>query len=80
MKPTIHLKRRHILIRLLLSLTAVIILLPIVITALYSFFSPDEIKAFMDTRSSYDAAQFMEIKLSPICSPSASITRYSSRT
>ena len=65
MKPTIHLKRRHILIRLLLSLTAVIILLPIVITALYSFFSPDEIKAFMDTRSSYDAAQFMEIKLSP---------------
>ena len=65
MKPTIHLKRRHILIRLLLSLTAVIILLPIVITALYSFFSPEEIKAFMDTRSSYDAAQFMEIKLSP---------------
>lgn len=42
-----------------------IILLPIVITALYSFFSPDEIKAFMDTRNSYDAAQFMEIKLSP---------------
>ena len=65
MKPTIHLKRRHILIRLLLSLTAVIILLPIVITALYSFFSPNEIKAFMDTRGSYDAAQFMEIKLSP---------------
>ena len=65
MKPTIHLKRRHILIRLLLSLTAVIILLPIVITALYSFFSPDEIKAFMDTRGSYYAAQFMEIKLSP---------------
>ena len=65
MKPTIHFKRRHILIRLLLSLTAVIILLPIVITALYSFFSPDEIKAFMDTRGSYDAAQFMEIKLSP---------------
>lgn len=65
MKPTIHLKRRHILIRLLLSLTAVITLLPIVITALYSFFSPDEIKAFMDTRNSYDAAQFMEIKLSP---------------
>lgn len=65
MKPTIHLKRRHILIRLLLSLTAVIILLPIVITALYSFFSPDEIKAFMDTRGNYDAAQFMEIKLSP---------------
>ena len=65
MKPTIHLKRRHILIRLLLSLTAVIILLPIVITVLYSFFSPDEIKAFMDTRGSYDAAQFMEIKLSP---------------
>lgn len=65
MKQTVHLKRRHILLRLLLSLAAIIILLPIFITALYSFFSPDEIKAFMDTRGSYDMAQFMEIKLAP---------------
>ncbi|MFQ9807922.1 MAG: hypothetical protein ACLR07_16745 [Christensenellales bacterium] len=31
-------KRKHILARLLLSLAAVVILLPVVLTALYSFF------------------------------------------
>ena len=49
-------KRKHILARLLLSLAAVVILLPVVLTALYSFFSPKEIKAFMQTRGSFDAA------------------------
>ena len=34
-------KRKHILTRLLLSLAAVVILLPVVLTALYSFFSPE---------------------------------------
>ena len=58
-------KRKHILVRLLLSLAAVVILLPVVLTALYSFFSPNEIKAFMQTRGSFDAASLMEIKLSP---------------
>ena len=58
-------KRKHILARLLLSLAAVVILLPVVLTALYSFFSPNEIKAFMQTRGSFDAASLMEIKLSP---------------
>ena len=57
-------KRKHILARLLLSLAAVVILLPVVLTALYSFFSPNEIKAFMQTRGSFDAASLMEIKLS----------------
>ena len=57
--------RRHILPRALLALLAAVMLLPVVMTALYSFFSPGEIKAFMDTRGSYDAAAFMEIKLSP---------------
>ena len=38
---------------------------PVVLTALYSFFSPNEIKAFMQTRGSFDAASLMEIKLSP---------------
>ena len=41
------------------------ILLPVVLTALYSFFSPGEIKAFMQTRGSFDAKSLMEIKLSP---------------
>ena len=61
----IRVKRKHILVRLLLSLAAVVILLPVVLTALYSFFSPNEIKAFMQTRGSFDAASLMEIKLSP---------------
>ncbi len=60
-----HIRRRHILARLLLSAAAVVILLPVVLTALYSFFSPGEIKAFMQTRGSFDAASLMEIKLSP---------------
>lgn len=34
-------------------------------TVLYSFFSPSEIKAFMQTRGSYDAQSLMEIKLAP---------------
>ena len=60
-----HIRRRHIFVRLLLSAAAVIILLPVVLTALYSFFSPGEIKAFMQTRGSFDAKSLMEIKLSP---------------
>ena len=60
-----HLKSRHVLVRLLLSLLAAVILLPVVMTVLYSFFSPSEIKAFMQTRGSYDAQSLMEIKLAP---------------
>ena len=62
---TIHLKKRHVLLRLLLTLLAVIILLPVVMTVLYSFFSPGEIKAFMKTRGNFDASVFMQIKLAP---------------
>ena len=58
-------RARHLLSRLTLSLLAVVILLPVVMTAIYSFFSPAEIKAFMGTRGSYDAASFMQIKLAP---------------
>ena len=57
--------RRHIPARLLLTLLAAVVLLPVVMTALYSFFSPEEIKAFMGTCGNYDAAVFMEVKLSP---------------
>ena len=60
-----HLKSRHVLVRLLLSLLAAVILLPVVMTVLYSFFSPSEIKSFMQTRGSYDAQSLMEIKLAP---------------
>lgn len=49
----------------LLLLLAVIMLTPVVITFLYSFFSPSEISEFMKTRGSLDPAQWMEIKLAP---------------
>ena len=58
-------RARRLLPRMLLSLLALVILLPVVMTAIYSFFSPAEIKAFMGTRGSYDASVFMQIKLAP---------------
>ena len=51
--------------RALLMLLAVLMLVPVVVTFLYSFFSPEEIKAFMQTRGSYDAQKWMDVKLSP---------------
>ena len=59
------LRKKHIISRALLTLVALVILLPVVLTALYSFFSPEEIKAFMETRGNYDASAWMEIKLAP---------------
>ena len=58
-------RRQHLFMRALLSLMAIVILLPVAVTLLYSFFSPAEIKAFMDTRGNYDAARFMQVKLAP---------------
>ena len=58
-------RAQHLLSRMVLSLLALVILLPVVMTAIYSFFSPAEIKAFMGTRGSYDASAFMQIKLAP---------------
>ncbi|MBQ8108645.1 MAG: carbohydrate ABC transporter permease [Clostridia bacterium] len=51
--------------RALLMLLAIVMLVPVAVTLLYSFFSPAEIKAFMATRGSYDAQKWIEIKLSP---------------
>ena len=51
--------------RTLLLLLALIMLLPVVITFLYSFFSPQEISDFMKTRGSMDPTQWMEVKLAP---------------
>ena len=39
----------HYLTRTLLLILAVVMLIPVVVTFLYSFFSPSEIKAFMGT-------------------------------
>ena len=56
---------RRILTRALLMVLALLLLIPVVVTFLYSFFSPAELKAFMQTRGSYDTATWMEVKLSP---------------
>ena len=49
----------------LLFLLAVILLLPIVMTMLYSFFPKTEIKAFLDSRNNYDDSVFMAFEWSP---------------
>ena len=59
------LRKKHIISRALLTHVALVILLPVFLTALYSFFSPEEIKAFMETRGNYDASAWMEFKLAP---------------
>ena len=64
MRHTNH-PRRHLLARFLLLVLALVILLPVIVTALYSFFSPEEIRAFMESRGSYDATAWMETRLSP---------------
>ncbi len=52
--------------RLLLTLLAVVILLPVCVTVLYSFFSPSEIKAFMGTRNNFRPDVWMDVKLAPM--------------
>lgn len=49
----------------LLCLIAVIMLIPIVFTFLYSFFPMSEISAYLKGRNNYDAAKWMEILFSP---------------
>lgn len=57
-------KKRHIFLRSILGLLAILLLLPLVLTLIYSFCSPAEIKEFMGMRNQY-GKQLMEIKLSP---------------
>ena len=57
-------KKRHIGIMVGLSIMVILILLPIVLTFSYSFFSPGEIRNFMETRGQYGES-LMEIKISP---------------
>ena len=65
MKRNGNRRRRHLLSRFLLLLLALAILLPVIVTALYSFFSPEEIRAFMAQRGSYDEAAWLDARLSP---------------
>ena len=59
------LRKHHLLTRAWLGMLAIVILLPVAMTMLYSFFSPEEIRAFMDTRGNYDQDAFMQVKLAP---------------
>lgn len=59
-----HMKKKHWLLRVFLTLLALLILLPLALTLVYSFCSPAEMKAFMKTRSQYSGA-LMELKLRP---------------
>lgn len=60
-----HRKFRRIGLRLVLGAGAVLLLLPILATILYSFFSPEEMKNYLATRNNYTAGSLMEIRLIP---------------
>lgn len=51
--------------KLLLTLVALIVLLPIVLTALYSFFPKTEIAALLKSRNNFDPSVWMPLTLSP---------------
>lgn len=50
---------------ILLSIIAIIMLVPIVFTFLYSFFPMSEISAYLKGRNNYDAAKWMDVLFSP---------------
>lgn len=57
--------KRRLLLRFALSAFAVIILLPMAQTILYSFSSIGDMKAYMDTRSNFDETAWMGTRLIP---------------
>ncbi len=57
-------KKHHHLALTLLAIVAGLLILPIILPILYSFFSPEEISNFLASRERYDE-RFMEIKLAP---------------
>lgn len=57
-------KKKHTFLHSILCLLALLFLLPLILTLLYSVCSPTEIKEFMGTRNQYNG-KLMEIKLSP---------------
>ena len=57
--------KKHVITRFLLTIVAVVVLLPMVVTVIYAFCAPGEVTDFMDTRNNYDNDEWMEIKLAP---------------
>lgn len=73
-KPDTRVKKRRVrrklhmgrlLSTLILFIMAIIILLPIILTFLYSFFPMAEMQKYLAQRGSFDATKWMDIKLSP---------------
>ena len=65
-----HIKRRRpkagrVISYALLVIICALVLLPLVLTFLYSFFPMSEMKAFLDTRNNYEAGKWMDILLAP---------------
>lgn len=64
-----HSKRRltagRLISYILLTVVCVLVLLPIVLTFLYSFFPMSEMTAFLKTRNNFDQAKWMDVLLSP---------------
>ena len=58
-------RHRHLPARLLLTALAVLLLLPVLATLIYSFFSPEEIQAYLSTRNNFSSDTMMEIRLVP---------------
>lgn len=58
-------KKKHVAARFALTLIAVAVLLPMILTAIYSFCSPKEMKDYMDSRGSYRDDEWMEVKIAP---------------
>lgn len=60
-----NVKRSRPLVFVLLSLISVLVLLPIVVTFLYSFFPKSEISAYLAQRGSYDDSKWLDVLFSP---------------
>ena len=58
-------KRTHAVQRFLLWLLAVVVLVPVIVTVLFSFFSPGEIQNMMNQRGSMDPEKWMNLHLAP---------------
>ena len=70
MTAKVHVKRRRpkagrVISYALLVIICALVLLPLVLTFLYSFFPMSEMKAFLDTRNNYEAGKWMDILLAP---------------
>ena len=56
--------KKHYLSRFTLAVVSGLLILPLILTVLYSFFAPAEIRNFMQTRNQY-GEEMMEVKLIP---------------